>query len=102
MRIRDDVVAFIDETALPDFIYHYNFISIEREEAIGRLMIQNLSLAAMGVFITLVLFSDPVNSVFVVLCIVMVDANILALMVLWDVKVNIASVVNLVMAVGEH
>jgi Niemann-Pick C1 protein len=77
------------------FIYYEQFLNIRE------LAIQNLLLAAGGVFfITLILLGNPVISVCIVLVIAMIEIDVLGAMAFWKLSLNPVSLVNLLMAVG--
>ena len=68
---------------------------------IDRLTVQNLLYAGVAVLSTLLVFQPPLSALLVLLVVAMVDIDILGLMVIWDIRLNVASVVNLVMAVSD-
>ena len=61
----------------------------------------NLALALVAVFvITSVIIASVHASLMVVLCVVMVDVDILGLMYMWGLTIDSVTIINLVLAVG--
>jgi Niemann-Pick C1 protein len=60
-----------------------------------------VTIATISVFLTtLLMLASPVSAIYVLLCIVMINIDVIGLMAYWGILFNALSVVNLVMSVG--
>eukprot|EP01080_Neovahlkampfia_damariscottae_P003800 gene3800-6961_t len=60
-----------------------------------------VTIATVSVFLTtLLMLASPVSAIYVLLCIVMINIDVIGLMAYWNILFNALSVVNLVMSVG--
>ena len=87
----------------PDFLafgFEFNHVWLERVRRIEHWTLFNLGAAAITVFVVVSLFQPLRNSFAVVLCVILTDIDILGLMYLWNLRLNINSMVVLVIAVG--
>ena len=53
-----------------------------------------------GVYGIALLFLDPFTATLVIVCVVVINLNLLGMMSLWDVRLNIANLVILILSVG--
>ena len=88
------------QLAATGFGFEWNFLWLERYRIIDRLAVQNLLFAAASVLGCLLLFHPPSSAFIVLLVVVMVDVDILGTMYAWGITLNVASIVNLIMAIG--
>merc|ERR1719258_1016642 len=75
------------------FPYMFMFRYYEQYAIIEREALTNLGLALLAVFLIVTLFV-------VMLCVILVDVDILGLMWLWDLSIDSVAIINLVLAVG--
>ena len=73
------MAARVSKDVLDCIAYNDAFTYLDRYAVIGQLAIQNLALASAAVFIALLLFQHARSAVLVLLCIIMVDVDILGL-----------------------
>ena len=67
---------------------------------IDQMAYQNLLTSLAGVAVVLALFLPLAPAALVTVTVAMVDLNVIGLMYWWDVKINVCSLINLVMVVG--
>ena len=61
----------------------------------------NVSLALAAVFFIMLIFTANITiTLFVVLCVILVDVFIFGLLSFWDITLNSVTVVNIVIAIG--
>lgn len=104
-ELRDDVYAVEmgseingEEATYP---YSYAYVFYEQYAIIVREAMTNLSLAAAATFLLVLLtVSDVRAALYVLLCVVMVDVDILGLMWLWGLTIDSVTIINLVLAIG--
>eukprot|EP00753_Platysulcus_tardus_P003881 PLAT12499.1.p1 GENE.PLAT12499.1~~PLAT12499.1.p1 ORF type:complete len:856 (-),score=381.41 PLAT12499.1:2137-4704(-) len=94
------VRQLVADEQLHTFAFAFDFLWYERYAIIDSLAVTNLLLAGCAVLVTLLLMLHPLPALLVTAVIAMVDVDILGLMAGWDITINVASLVNLVMAVG--
>ena len=83
------------------FPYTFMFLYYESYEIIISEAIMNLGLALVAVFaITLLVLADVRLTLLVMLCVVLVDIDLLGLMYLWGLTIESISIINLVLAIG--
>jgi len=88
-----------DENASYPYMFAYLFY--EQYAVIVREAIVNLVLALTAVFfITLLVMGNLGATLLVLLCVLMVDVDILGLMWLWDLTIDSVTIINLVLAIG--
>ena len=81
--------------------YTFPYIFYEQFAIIRREAMTNLALALVAVFfITSVIIASVHASLMVVLCVIMVDIDILGLMHMWGLTIDSVTIINLVLAVG--
>lgn len=84
--------------SFPYSIYYIYFAQYMYIMDVGALV---LIIATFAVFITsFVMLASPIASFYVILCICMINVNVLGMMAYWGIMFNALSVVNLVMSVG--
>lgn len=94
----DNVVNPLREHSFPYSIYYVFFTQYMYIMDVGALV---LTVSTGAVFLTsLVMLSSPVLAVYVILCICMINVNVIGMMAYWGIMFNALSVVNLVMSVG--
>jgi len=104
-ELRDDVYAIEmgsevngEEATYP---YTFAYVFFEQYAIIIREAMTNLSLAAAATFVLVLLtVSDVRAALYVLLCVVMVDIDILGLMWLWGLTIDSVTIINLVLAIG--
>eukprot|EP01027_Heterolobosea_sp_BB2_P010363 GEZU01015213.1.p1 GENE.GEZU01015213.1~~GEZU01015213.1.p1 ORF type:complete len:937 (+),score=186.59 GEZU01015213.1:272-3082(+) len=91
----------LTESGLPSFPYSIYYVYFAQYLYLTDVAAINI-LVALGavIFTTLLMLASPISSLYILICIVMIDVDLLAIMGLWDVYFNSLSVVNLVMAIG--
>ncbi|GMH91249.1 hypothetical protein TrVE_jg6783 [Triparma verrucosa] len=82
------------------FAFNQNWLWMERYITIDTLTVNTLMGALVGVFVVCVLFLDVTSALLVCVCVVLINVNIIGLMSLWDVRLNVASLVILILSVG--
>ena len=96
--LRDDVAASGVGASFP---YMFMYLYYEQYAIIQSEAIFNLSLALVAVFvITYVMIVSLRATLLVMLCVVLVDIDILGLMWLWGLTIDSVAIINLVLAVG--
>jgi len=96
--MRDSVKEAEIEGAYP---FNEAYLFFEQYEIIVMEAITNLVLALVAVFtICFVIIADLRAALLVVLCVVMVDIDILGLMYLWGLTIDSVTIINLVLAIG--
>jgi len=81
--------------------YMQAYLFYEQYDIIVQEAILNLCLALVAVFvICLVIMADLRAALMVVLCVVMVDVDILGMMWMWDLTIDSVTIINLVLAIG--
>ena len=77
------------------------YLTYEQYDVIVQETVTNLGIALCAVLaITLLLIASVRCSMLVMLCILLVDVDVLGLMWLWGLTINSISIINLVLAVG--
>lgn len=83
------------------FPYMFMFLYYEQYAIIEREALTNLGLALVAVFVIVTLFVASFGAtLLVMLCVVLVDVDILGLMWLWGLSIDSVAIINLVLAVG--
>ncbi|KAL9641483.1 hypothetical protein ABK040_013408 [Willaertia magna] len=87
--------------ALPSFPYSVYYIFFAQYLYLPEVAAMNFLIASGAVLLTaLILLGSPIAAIYILLCICMINANLMGLMSVWSVYVNAVSVVNLVMSIG--
>jgi len=90
-----------DTAPLEAIPFMFMYLYYEQYAVIIEEGIQNLALAMVAVIIiTVVLLGNLGASCLVILCILMIDADILGMMYLWNISIDSVAVANLVLAIG--
>ena len=98
LDMRNIVAKFKVEGSFP---YMFMYLYYEQYAIIIDEGIQNLSLALLAVgIITLMLLSHVGMTFIVMVCVILVDIDILGLMYFWGLSIDSVCVVNLVLAIG--
>lgn len=98
-----DMRKVVESVGMGDEAYPYTFVYIFYEQfaIIQSEAFTNLALALVAVFIiTTVIIGSLHASAMVIICIVMVDIDILGLMYMWGLTIDSVTIINLVLAVG--
>ncbi|GMI35690.1 hypothetical protein TeGR_g6422 [Tetraparma gracilis] len=82
------------------FAFNHNYLWMERYRTIDKLTLTTLLSAMAGVFVVSVLFLDVFSAALVVICVIFINLNLLGMMSMWDVRLNVASLVILILSVG--
>jgi hypothetical protein len=83
------------------FPYMFMYLYYEQYAIIVSEALLNLGLALVAVaLITFVMLANVLSSVLVMLCVVLVDIDILGLMYLWGLSIDSVAIINLVLAIG--
>jgi predicted RND superfamily exporter protein len=82
------------------FAFNANYLWMERYRTIDKLTLTTMVGAIFGVLVIALFFLDPVTAVLVAVCVIMINLNLLGMMSLWDVRLNIASLVIMILSVG--
>eukprot|EP00761_Pharyngomonas_kirbyi_P000435 gb/GECH01000435.1/.p1 GENE.gb/GECH01000435.1/~~gb/GECH01000435.1/.p1 ORF type:complete len:897 (+),score=185.21 gb/GECH01000435.1/:1-2691(+) len=90
-----------DHSSIPSFPYSIYYVFFAQYLYINEVAAVNIAVALGAVVLTtLILLGSPISSIYILLCIVMIDIDLLGIMAIWNIYINAVSVVNLVMAVG--
>jgi predicted RND superfamily exporter protein len=96
--LRESVNAAQVGTAFP---YMFMYLYYEQYAIIVSEALMNLGLALVAVaIITFIMLANVMSSVLVMLCVVLVDIDILGLMYLWGLTIDSVAIINLVLAIG--
>jgi len=96
--MRADVEAAKLGTSFP---YMFMYLYYEQYAIILTEAMLNLGLALVAVFfITLIIIANFRATILVMLCVIMVDIDILGLMWLWGLTIDSVAIINLVLAIG--
>jgi len=97
-----DLRAAINEVGVTGaFPYMFMYLYYEQYAIIEREALWNLGLALVAVFIIVTLFVANIGAtLLVMLCVVLVDVDILGLMWLWELSIDSVAIINLVLAIG--
>jgi len=99
MRTLRESVASADVGS--SFPYMFMYLYYEQYAIIVQEALLNLGLALAAVFvITMLILANFGASVLVMLCVVLVDVDILGLMYLWGLSIDSVAIINLVLAIG--
>lgn len=83
------------------FPYMFMYLYYEQYAIIVTEAVTNLALALLAVLvITMVMLANVTSSMLVMLCVVLVDIDILGLMQMWDLTIDSVAIINLVLAIG--
>ena len=83
------------------FPYMFMYLYYEQYAIIVTEALLNLGLALLAVFIiTFIMLANVQSSFLVMLCVVLVDIDILGLMYLWGLSIDSVAIINLVLAIG--
>jgi len=83
------------------FPYMFMYLYYEQYAIIVKEALFNLGLALLAVFIiTMLILANVGASVLVMMCVVLVDVDILGLMYLWGLTIDSVAIINLVLAIG--
>jgi len=72
------------------FAFNANYLWMERYRIIDRLTLTSLIGCMIGVYGISVLFLDYITATLVVICVVLINVNILGFMSMWEVRLNVA------------
>jgi len=97
-----DMRTSVESVDMPgSYPYMFQYIFYEQFAVIRVEAYLNLGLALVAVFIIVTLLVASVHaSLMVLLCVVMVDINILGLMQMWGLTIDSVTIINLVLAIG--
>jgi len=96
--LREDVAAVGLGSSFP---FMFMYLYYEQYAIIVREALTNLALALVAVFIIcLVVIANVQCAILVMLCVVLVDIDILGLMYVWGLSIDSVSIINLVLAIG--
>lgn len=91
----------VEGCPLPAFAYSHNFLWWDRDKDMDQQVIQNVGLMLATAFVILVLFLPVALAVTVAALVTMVMLDLAGLvMTLWDVDLNVVSLLEIIMAVG--
>lgn len=105
----DSKTVYIEENQLNDyfkassfdgFAFHIVYGYADGDDIMPSYIVQNLAFATSVVFLLMFFLMDLPSAITILLCLIMIDLDLLGLMYLWDVKINSVSFSALVMSVG--
>lgn len=83
------------------FTFSERYFDYESYVVFDRETIMNVSLALAAVFVIMFIFTANFTiTIFVVLCVILVDVFLFGLLAFWDITMNSVTVVNIVIAIG--
>jgi Niemann-Pick C1 protein len=83
------------------FTFAERYFDYESYVVFDRETITNVTLALAAVFVIMFIFTaNLIITIFVVLCVILVDVFVFGLLTFWNVTLNSVTVVNLVIAIG--
>ncbi|GMI07254.1 hypothetical protein TrRE_jg6005, partial [Triparma retinervis] len=82
------------------FAFNANYLWMERYRIIDKITISSLLGCMIGVFTISCLFLDYLTAALVVACVVLINVNLLGFMSFWEVRLNVASLVILILSIG--
>ncbi|XP_071952708.1 patched domain-containing protein 3-like [Antedon mediterranea] len=103
-RQRDMMTEMRDKADDSDYditVYHPAFVIYDQYTAILPNTLQNLGIAlASMLLVSLIFIPQPICSVWVVLCILSIEAGVIGFMSLWDVNLDSISMINIILCIG--
>merc|ERR1712159_56181 len=96
MRTLTETYGFDGTFSFSERYYDYeSYVVFDRET------IMNVALALAAVFVIMFIFTANFTiTIFVLLCVILVDVFVFGLLSFWDVTLNSVTVVNIVIAIG--
>ena len=94
----DNELNVLREKSYPYSIYYIYFTQYMYIMDVGALVLM-ISTGAVAIT-SLVMLASPISAIYVLLCICMINVDVLGMMAYWGIMFNALSVVNLVMSVG--
>ncbi|KRY60867.1 Patched-related protein 9 [Trichinella britovi] len=89
------------ESALSGFVFHPTFLLIDQDESVWRTLFQDVAVAVLIMTATVALFVSSLSGVVAVgLAVCSISAGVVALLSLWQVRVDIISMITITMSVG--
>lgn len=82
------------------FAFNANYLWMERYRIIDKITMTSLLGCMLGVFTISCLFLDLLSAVLVVVCVILININLLGFMSFWEVRLNVASLVILILSIG--
>ncbi|KRZ19352.1 Patched-related protein 9 [Trichinella zimbabwensis] len=100
-RIASMLRRRFDESALSGFVFHPTFLLIDQDESVWRTLFQDVAVAVLIMTTTVALFVSSLSGVAAVgLAVCSISAGVVALLSLWQVRVDIISMITITMSVG--
>jgi len=102
VQLLNDMRALTETYGPPGtFSFSERYFDYESYVVFDKETITNVSLALAAVFVIMFIFTaNIIISIFVLLCVILVDVFIFGLLSFWDVTLNSVTVVNIVIAIG--
>lgn len=102
VNLLNDLRAIIADSGLPGtFIYGDSFLTYEQYVVFLSEAYMSVALALVAVAVVILALTNSLRiTIFVLMCIALVDLYLLALLSIWDVTLNSVTLINLVIAIG--
>ena len=102
VQLLNDMRAITDKYGLDGtFTFSERYFDYESYVVFDKETITNVSLALAAVFVIMFIFTaNIIITIFVLLCVILVDVFIFGLLSFWDITLNSVTVVNIVIAIG--
>jgi len=98
VTLRESIASVGAGTTFP---YMFMYLYYEQYAIITHEALLNLGLALVAVFvICMVILANFGATILVIICVILVDVNILGLMHLWGLTIDSVAIINLVLAIG--
>eukprot|EP00004_Rigifila_ramosa_P000095 TRINITY_DN1011_c0_g1_i3.p1 TRINITY_DN1011_c0_g1~~TRINITY_DN1011_c0_g1_i3.p1 ORF type:complete len:829 (-),score=216.33 TRINITY_DN1011_c0_g1_i3:11-2254(-) len=96
----DEIFDLMKNSGLDAFSFSENFIYNERDRVIDQLTLQNLFVALMAVFFSMLLFLDLRSAILIGICVAFIDLDLFLMMYITGTILEIGSFICLCLAVG--
>lgn len=102
MQVLADMGRLCDDYGIDScFSYSQKFFDYESYVVFGDEALKSVLIALAGVFIIMIIVTANLRiTLFVLLCVALVDLFLLSLLYLWDLTFNSVSVTNITIAIG--
>jgi len=101
VQLLNDMKAISDSGPSTTFSYGANYLTYESYVVFASETMTNIIMALSSVFVILILVTgNLLMTLFVVLCVFLVDLFLFGLMSFWNVALNSITVINIVIAIG--
>jgi len=96
-----DMRKITDKGPVETFSYSARYFNYESYVVFNQEAIQNVVLALITVFVVILCITGNIRiTLFVLICVALVDLFLFALLAWWDVALNSVTIINIVIAIG--